>query len=618
MFGKTDWNTYLHTIRSKEAGIVRAFLGDKTFAQGLEIGAGDGYQTTLLAPICRRFISSDLNFERLKKQYQVDGVEYKKLDADNLKGTFSDNTFDFIFSSNVLEHLSNRSSFLEETHRVLTDDSYAVHVVPGRGLKLSYLFLFYPHLVTLVVDRILGLFKGKKLLRGKGIDLENNINTKKTTSWFQKIFLPSIHGSYRSHKEEYVSWSKNQWTNLFGTHGFSVVQHIKGPVFSGYGFGASFLRKMLAYVGFYSEHIFILKKKQSFLIGSPGVFRIAIIPPIVHADYLVTDIIDGILDLKSAGVAIECRFLKGYPHHFGKEGTDCELEQDDFVKYAQNAHIVVLGYRYKELNMKIADSIDRWQKTVFVDGSEPKHNKRFEAVVQYKNIKGEYVEHGCVHTDMLTKCTMYLRREKPYVSGIVPFPFGIQRRYRHYTPEVKKDIDFVCIFGQDTYPELRRYVKQTLEEFCLKHGFSCVTSHTKGFGYDDQKTAGRDNFYATLARAKVGISIGGGGFDTLRFWETLANNCLLITERIDIYNPDSKKILYDRIFQCNNLYDFQFYFEKIGDFLRGQYKQSTLETEYVTILSEHSTRQRVVDMLLELKRREVIDELPSGVVTGHN
>src|SRR3989344_1811185 len=104
MTGKTDWTQYLHAIRRMEIEIVLALLPKKQFTSGLEIGAGDGFQTTLLAPLVEKLVSSDLNFKRIKESLKVPGVSYKIIDADAIVGIFKADTFDLIFSSNVLEH----------------------------------------------------------------------------------------------------------------------------------------------------------------------------------------------------------------------------------------------------------------------------------------------------------------------------------------------------------------------------------------------------------------------------------------------------------------------------------------------------------------------------------
>lgn len=266
MIGKVNWEKYLHGIRRREIEEVFSMVPKKYFEFGLEIGAGDGYQTTLLAPRCARFISSDLNFKRIKESNRIVGVEYRTLDADNLAGVFSDGEFDFIFSSNVLEHLGDRSSFLNETFRMLRDDGYAVHIVPTRMMKVSYLLLHFPNLCVILLDRCIGLFKGKKIFRGADISLENNIHgvPKEKERRFEKLFYPRIHGNYVSHSQEYRAWSKRNWQKLFIEHHFKIVAHKKGPVFSGYGFGVGFMRAWLEMLGFSSEHIFVLRKMDDF------------------------------------------------------------------------------------------------------------------------------------------------------------------------------------------------------------------------------------------------------------------------------------------------------------------------------------------------------------------
>jgi anaerobic ribonucleoside-triphosphate reductase len=110
-----------------------------------------------------------------------------------------------------------------------------------------------------------------------------------------------------------------------------------------------------------------------------------------------------------------------------------------------------------------------------------------------------------------------------------------------------------------------------------------------------------------LARAKVGISVGGGGFDTARFWEILANNCLLLTESIDIYQSDSKELNYKRVYQFKNLYDFKNQLEKVAGLLRNGYDQLSLMPEYLKILEEHSAKHRVETILEQAREKKLIN-----------
>lgn len=269
MIGKTDWIQYLYQIRKREINLVLSFLPKRRFTTGLEIGAGDGFQTMLLSPYVDKLISSDLNFKRIKKSLKIPGVEYKVMDADAIESVFKNNYFNLIFSSNVLEHLRDPSKFLAMSQPMLTDDGFAVHIVPSRHIKIFYLLLYYPNLALLAFDRILGKLKGKKLFQGSGIDLENNINVgikfRKSENRFKKFLIPTPHGNFSSHWKEFVAFGKKSWERKFIESGYVITAYAKGEAFSGYGFGISiWLRNFLRKCGFSSEHIFILKKMSKF------------------------------------------------------------------------------------------------------------------------------------------------------------------------------------------------------------------------------------------------------------------------------------------------------------------------------------------------------------------
>lgn len=269
MLGKTDWTRYLHDIRKREVDIVFILLPQKHFTSGLEIGAGDGFQTALLAQHIDKLISSDLNFKRIKESLKVRGVEYKTVDADAIEGVFKPNTFDFLFSSNVLEHIRDPYKFLAATQPMLTDHGYAVHVIPNRWIKIFYLLFYYPNLVLLAIDRILGKLKGKPFFQGAQIQLENNINvaskSEKSSGRFKKFLVPSVHGNFSSHTKEFVAFGRKQWECQFIEAEYSIVAYVKGPAFSGYGLGLPFgLRRLLERCGVSSEHIFVLKKMSQF------------------------------------------------------------------------------------------------------------------------------------------------------------------------------------------------------------------------------------------------------------------------------------------------------------------------------------------------------------------
>jgi len=300
--------------------------------------------------------------------------------------------------------------------------------------------------------------------------------------------------------------------------------------------------------------------------------KIALIKPTGRVDYLTRTLVDGLELLSKDG---ECVM------------TDSLSEAD---------LIIISSYNTEQLvnQKKEIDELNLWGKTAFVDGSELGGNRRFTEV-------------GKINEEMLKKCVLYFRREKPYPAGVLPLPFGIESRQVAYKKGQEKDIDFVCIFGQDKYPPLRAQVRDVLEDFCKKEKFSYRTKQTGFLFWNIYSPSAQKRFYKILARAKVGVSVGGGGFDTARFWEILGNNCLLMTESIDIY-PDkgASELNYSRVTEFKDLDDFKFKLQKMGEYIRTQYPPANIGSEYQEILARHGSQARVQGIIDAAKSKRIL------------
>ncbi|MEI6296930.1 MAG: hypothetical protein WCO84_04780 [bacterium] len=318
--------------------------------------------------------------------------------------------------------------------------------------------------------------------------------------------------------------------------------------------------------------------------------KIAVINP-PNGDGLARTVFDGLIQLKKKGIVNSFKYPNKFSYPIEGLAENYTENVSEFINFANESDFIFLIWGKGCTDFSLANKINLWGKTIFLDGSEIGKNGRYDFEIQKKIVKGEYTGNGKIDIDMLKKCPLYLKREKPYKDGVLPLPFGIEDAYvKNFSREIKKDIDFFCVFGQDEYPLMRRYSKEILIEFCAKNNFSCFTEKVE-----------RDEFYKKLARSKVGISVGGGGYDTLRFWEILGNNCLLLTEKIDIYEPDLNRLKYERIWQFNDLFDFEHQLNKIGKYLRGGYSQASLELEYEKIISEHSSESRVLEIINKAK-----------------
>ncbi len=332
-------------------------------------------------------------------------------------------------------------------------------------------------------------------------------------------------------------------------------------------------------------------------------YKIAIICPQLASDVLADTIFDGLLELSKEGHQIDFVIPKEQMYSSPIDLKKNVVPETDFITYAKTADIILLMQSKRGTNYALAEKIGRWNRTVFIDGSEVGKNRRYDSEVQRQVLKGIFDGGGNVNKEMLSKCMLYFKREKPYIDGILALPFGIETRYRqHYFSSVQKDIDFFCVFGQEDYPPMRKHAKELVKEFCIKNNFTYRTEPTTQFSFDQAKTSGREEFYKLLARSKVGISIGGGGYDTGRFWEILGNNCVLIAERIDIFPTESDTLSYKRISQFNNLYDLDYFLRSIGQRIKKA-ALLTDEKEYTAILEKHSSKARVMYMLEEIAQK---------------
>jgi hypothetical protein len=318
--------------------------------------------------------------------------------------------------------------------------------------------------------------------------------------------------------------------------------------------------------------------------------KIAVITPQWKEDYLANTVLDGLEVLLQSGEIESYAISSAYPARIPL--TAPVLPGATFSAYAQAAEVILLLWGKKNTDWKLAEQLGLWAKTAFIDGSEPGGDRRFDVLVQRAVLAGDKRTEGAVNLEMLRTCAAYFRREKPMGTGIESLPFGIERRYgAAFHPGMAKDIDFCCIFGQDKCPLLRREVTRSLREFCAQRGLRCVTEKVPP-----------EQFYQLLARSKVGVSVGGGGYDTARFWEILGNNCLLMTERIDLVAPPGTSLAYQRIKEFNNLYDFVALLPEVEDWLRRSRDSEAWDAEFQQVLREHSAAARVRQILRKMSQ----------------
>ena len=100
----------------------------------LEIGTGTGYGIDIIAPRCRRFVTMDkTRSEELAAM--PENVEFVQATVPPLP--FADESFDYVVSFQVIEHIKCDREFVREVHRVLKKGGKFIVSTPNRPMSLT-------------------------------------------------------------------------------------------------------------------------------------------------------------------------------------------------------------------------------------------------------------------------------------------------------------------------------------------------------------------------------------------------------------------------------------------------------------------------------------------------
>jgi SAM-dependent methyltransferase len=224
-------------------GVPGGGLGD-----GLEIGGGDGFLASLVAAHCRSFVTTDSYRPRLADGSGAQGPVMRRLVCDATILPFADATFDFIFSSSLLEHIRDRGAAYHEMRRCLRPGGLMLHIMPSRTWKLLQLLFYYPHLVVGGIDLLLDRLsrpraapapEAKALVADRWSD-KRGLSLR---AILQGI-VPRPHGEYPGHVAEWRGFGADAWARELAAAGLTVQRLVLLPLYSGYGFGFERLRRL--------------------------------------------------------------------------------------------------------------------------------------------------------------------------------------------------------------------------------------------------------------------------------------------------------------------------------------------------------------------------------------
>lgn len=181
---KEETDSNQQKIRDIEWDAVKKYISPKS--KFLDIGCGAGYSMTKAKSVfdCDCYGIDPSPREHGVGRYNVkhnDGLNIIQGFAENLP--FQDHEFDIVYSSHVLEHVTNVTTTLEEIKRVLKPNGILIIGMPTATMAwINFItqFLFTTH--HRIVNRFLGMKSSKKIYKTP----------------FINMFIPYSHSSHRA------------------------------------------------------------------------------------------------------------------------------------------------------------------------------------------------------------------------------------------------------------------------------------------------------------------------------------------------------------------------------------------------------------------------------------
>lgn len=216
----------LEKLRLAELTAVRDWFTPNT--RVLEIGGGSGFQAKVISSWGSQVISIDLSDRTPSEStyFPVRGYDGTHIPAEG-------ESFDVIFSSNVLEHVRDLAPLFSEMHRVLKPQGVAIHLLPTPAWRFWTSVTHYGNALKLIG----GAHANCSSTSASEVPLDESVQVPKR-GWVQKLrsnIFAGPHGEYPNAASELYYFSQGRWLKTFSDNGFTVEQVLSTNLYySGY------------------------------------------------------------------------------------------------------------------------------------------------------------------------------------------------------------------------------------------------------------------------------------------------------------------------------------------------------------------------------------------------
>jgi SAM-dependent methyltransferase len=229
----------------------------------LEIGAGTGWQAKALSEAGFTVEAIDLPAESAISGH-ARNRHWPIRDYDGVRIPFADDSFDIIYSSNVLEHVTELDALTDEMKRVLRPGGIALHLLPNPQWRILSLATYYP---GQAVDLLRYL---RKRTSTEGEEFHSYVapGGQSLLRKAMKRLLPPTHGAVGGAVSEIQRYSRRKWNGYFRQRGWEIVEYgdngliASGDYLLGSALGTSARRRIGRLVGGIA-HVYLLRPQRN-------------------------------------------------------------------------------------------------------------------------------------------------------------------------------------------------------------------------------------------------------------------------------------------------------------------------------------------------------------------